>query len=1051
MQPILPKLKKGANCTLAAFNKFGDWDGRMDGEVYNLSESLLVDRIDPNYFDIDCIPSIWGRPILFEMALYDENHPLHSRILGEWRGFLAMLALRELRNLSNRLTASLIQLPNNNNARAGASDFLNALERLIPLGLLANDTTWYNLYVISFDKKPIGITSPNTLVCTAVDYSNRIKKDDLAWFNGRFLEDPIRHLVNNEKIALRSWLDQLERNINTPVDGRAFDHGKLNDLNGLINGFMNNLNVNLPANPVTLGNGMGMNIGLYQYIDRPIEAQPRSSNVMLTPRDGIPEPTILVVDRDIPNQWNVPGASVTVHDTITIATFPFNNPTGFANMLPNGFTLRADVRNDFFTDKLYLIDLGNAFPGSGYDCTIHHGNNQKTPILPVKSELLNYLSPDNLIERIRFESIPGGVRFHLILPLSGLGGQKDFEIEKEYSDSDIVSLTNVPVLEIWPDFIKLGWNIYYTYFFHQEGSFFAEPFVPNNKPEEHVINTKKIFKTPLFPEAIKCKSGDGKEAGLILLRPAQIINYNALVNWKVGVDFGTSGTTVYGFSDHPFTITFGNHLFQVTDSGTVRSKLFDDFIPSKDMKTPFLSIYHDFGRGFGNLSPLVDGHIYFLPDYRDFLATGTGIVTDLKWSNDPNIRIRTRAFLEQLCLQCSAEAASQGVNEIEWFFSYPAAFSAKDLGDFRTIWNYITNRCRQLTGITSVGPQEERESIAAAHYFANKANAPFATGMVCMDIGGGTSDISIWQNLNLLWHTSLRFAGRELFLDLIYHKPDFLMTFNVGNDILNLLRTLKRNGNLIAFYAQADAIIKDEGDKWLNNLVFYNAEDDVKKFKQIIAVGLSGLFYYIGLILNWLKSQGKYKEQMPDVYVGGNGSKIFDWLNVRDQKNTISNLFKSVLLRASNFSIDSKNFNVYLSKDPKHESAYGLVNRHLKLEGEEAFQNNNRVIAGEVFLENSIQNGWNEVVTAGRLSGGLEAVRDLPKLKDFLEAFNQYASSPISVISPINADEYLYNKVYQSLATVLGNFRGNDPGNIVVEPLFISELKALVKEMTARW
>ena len=45
--------------------------------------------------EIDSIPSMWARPLLFEMALYNDRHPVHTRILGEWRGLLAMLALKE--------------------------------------------------------------------------------------------------------------------------------------------------------------------------------------------------------------------------------------------------------------------------------------------------------------------------------------------------------------------------------------------------------------------------------------------------------------------------------------------------------------------------------------------------------------------------------------------------------------------------------------------------------------------------------------------------------------------------------------------------------------------------------------------------------------------------------------------------------------------------------------------------------------------------------------------------------------------------------------------
>ncbi len=1060
MQPLLPKLHNDERNTLSNFNQRGVWNRRNVSEIYNLSNSLLVDRIDLD--NIDSIPNIWARPILFEMALYDNNHLLHKHILGEWRGFLAMLALREIRGLSNRLGASHIQLPLDDNARASAPEFLNVLEKLIPMRLLANDTTWYNLYVILFDNQAIGMTSPTTLVCTATDYKDRIT--GVSWFEDGFLRDPISHLTHDEKVGLKSWLEQLKNDINTGE--RAINRNLWNSLLGLFNEFQKDLNVSFPTNPVSLGNNMGMNIGVFQYLDRPIKPDNRPSNVILRPRGGISRPSILVVDRSIANQWNVRPMEVVVYETTTLETFPYGNPGAFVT--PNNLILKHNVKNDFFTDKLYLLDQKDVFPGARDQYTVQHDDKAKIPILPIKSELLDYLSPDELTKRIRFEQSTDSIKVSLTLPLSGLSNNRDFRIEKEYNTigNDIVTLSNVPVVEVWPNFRREKWKIYYTYFEAQEKSFRVEPFAPNNTLERYDINTKTFFVNTSFPEAMICKSEENdQEIGLILLRLPEKITARAMTSLKIGVDFGTSGTTVYGYDNHAFPIKFADRLFKVTESGVNRANLYDNFLPTQDMETPFLSIYHDFGTFTQPpLKPLIEGHIYFLSDYRQFNAGRKDIVTDLKWSKDPNIRIRTKAFLEQLCLQCSAEAAVRGVDQIDWFFSYPAAFSTKDLSDFRTIWQSIVSSCENVTGIGIAGtaPNEEPESIVLAHYFANKMKAPLATGTVCIDIGGGTSDICIWQNLKLLWHASLRYAGRDLFLDLLYHKPNFLSIFGIDQVVLQRLQELKAIGNILAFYTQADALIKDEGDTWLNNLVNYNAENDVQKFKQIIAVGLSGLFYYIGLLLKYLKESDSYKEQMPNIYIGGNGSKIFDWLNAGhfSARSPINELFKKVLIKSSDFNlIKSSDFNVnnnvaFIEKslDPKQEAAYGLVHLNINLTCQVNFLNNNRVVAGENFYENGQEREWNEIISGDRMSKGLKPTEQPPCLKNFLVEFDNYARSPNSVIQPIDADiNLLVNSVYQDLAVVLANFGELDPSEIVVEPLFISELKALIKELTGRW
>ena len=60
---------------------------------------------------------MWARPLLFEMALCDTNHPLHERIRGEWRGLLALLALNEWYDF--RLSVAPIEFPEKEMAMTG--------------------------------------------------------------------------------------------------------------------------------------------------------------------------------------------------------------------------------------------------------------------------------------------------------------------------------------------------------------------------------------------------------------------------------------------------------------------------------------------------------------------------------------------------------------------------------------------------------------------------------------------------------------------------------------------------------------------------------------------------------------------------------------------------------------------------------------------------------------------------------------------------------------------------------------------------------------------
>ena len=71
------------------------------------------------------------------------------------------------------------------------------------------------------------------------------------------------------------------------------------------------------------------------------------------------------------------------------------------------------------------------------------------------------------------------------------------------------------------------------------------------------------------------------------------------------------------------------------------------------------------------IKPLLDGRIYFVDDPK----LPENVISNLKWSPEPIDRKRTQAYLEQICLQCAAEAAANSVSKINWRFSYPIAFS----------------------------------------------------------------------------------------------------------------------------------------------------------------------------------------------------------------------------------------------------------------------------------------------------------------------------------------------------------------------------------------
>ena len=154
--PILPSLRDDG--AVANFDEAGTWQRRNPAELERISQSLRVMNAGTADSEIDSIPNMWARPLLFEMALYDADHPLHKRILGEWRGLLAMLALKEWRDFP--LTVEPIEIPTEDDS--AAPEFLHALRKLLPIHTLHTEATWDRIHIILFKGKTIGLTSPTT-------------------------------------------------------------------------------------------------------------------------------------------------------------------------------------------------------------------------------------------------------------------------------------------------------------------------------------------------------------------------------------------------------------------------------------------------------------------------------------------------------------------------------------------------------------------------------------------------------------------------------------------------------------------------------------------------------------------------------------------------------------------------------------------------------------------------------------------------------------------------------------------------------------------------
>ncbi len=1125
MHPFLPKLKETTDPEkmrkLAGFDERGAWRVGSNIELSDLSDSLEIDSIDQDFIEVDSIPDIWARPLLFEMAFFDESHLLHSRVIAEWRGLLAMLALKEIRGLP--MDSQTITIPNPLKTEVQDEQelvdeihpFLKALSDLAPQHFIDEKSDWYQIYVLLFDGQPIGMTSPTTLVCTSVNYLNRIR--NVPWFDGRLLGDPKPYLNDYEKQSLISWLEHARTELNslgrpTTNDPKQVQDitQKRNDLTKRIDNYQDDLGRGQRVDEARLStSGLHLKHGIFTYIDKPIrpsDDDAYGSHVLLEPsRKPAPEKALLVIDKKIAADWNMVEQDVVVIGSTTLNSIPYSGLGKDQTMFGNRKLQGAEwVTPDmFFTEMIYFADREDAFPGSRQVLGMQNlsfENRLITPILPVQSWLLDYLSLDDLAKRFSFEKTNDGILARLRVRLRGpKGNGRDFDLTKEYriADNELHELESLPVLEIWPNFKAADWQAYYTYYSREftESTFYAAPLTPGAAMETQNPQNKDAFKhklpdggvfieckTPnrgkrlenirrlsVFPEAFQCfyEKPDTKRnrfdvvtAGLILLQ--QPVSKRQTEEWKIGIDFGTTGTNVYyeDGNQKPKPFQFDEHYFRVTNSiGDARDDTFlYRFVAGNNAVTPFLTLYQDFQIADPTeytLKPLLEGHIFFKNKITQFNVTDPDMHTNLKWGQTREDRKRTEAFLTQLCLQCAAEAVSKGAKDVEWRYSFPTAFSAGETRQFKGAWNIIVEECAKLTGLGSDKPIAKTESVASGQFFADNPTienvAPFGSTGVCLDIGGATSDLSVWHDYNLRWQSSIRFAGRDIMLNLFYANRALLAQFVQD-------KGLSTNAPEEDYYTHLDVLLKEQGGEWLRHLHSSAAEPMIIGFLQLIALSLSGITFYMGQVLGALSRDKdiSFPQVLPNVFVGGNGSRMFDWLaggsTKYDTDSPISRLFKAMLLAGSGFKTEESKFKICTSPNPKSEVAYGLVSTGAKFSGIDQLDSGG-VISGEDFIVNDKTQKWHTKLNADRLHQGVERPVELTQFTQFLRAFQERVKSPDyrDIIKPIRIDDSIHNVCSQALDKYLVAAKASETEEVHVEPLFIVILKHLIRIKTNEW
>ena len=269
------------------------------------------------------------------------------------------------------------------------------------------------------------------------------------------------------------------------------------------------------------------------------------------------------------------------------------------------------------------------------------------------------------------------------------------------------------------------------------------------------------------------------------------------------------------------------------------------------------------------------------------------ILTDLKWSNDPNNTKRIKNFIESLFIMLRTKVllcnGSLSQTKIVWF--YPISMVENRYNSFSDVWNrayekYFGGDKRNVIPMTeSVAPYE--------HYRSAEANVG---NIVTIDIGGGTTDIVLAKDGSVSNITSFHFAADSVFGDpyisnrssasvnkLLAQYENTIKAVLEDNSLSDLLEILEQHkksrvsSNIASFYFS----LKDN-----NEIVAKNLSDNVdfnnmllldSNYKIVFIIFYAAIIYHLARIM-----KAKSLEMPRHIAFSGNGSKVIRILTSSD-------------------------------------------------------------------------------------------------------------------------------------------------------------------------
>lgn len=709
---------------------------------------------------------------------------------------------------------------------------------------------------------------------------------------------------------------------------------------------------------------------------------------------------------------------------------------------------------------------------------------EKRYLWPYKETILGYIIPQDIMNYTMASSQSNQIKINLKLPLENNWAVRGFQ---EYRDDHDVVRTETPRLAVWPDFVVHNpektepEGIWGKYFYYKatvsDGEIDFRPFLPNGLIRSWKNRQWYMFKSPLLGFVGEVNNSHG-----LLLIKYQLTPPPTKL-WKVAIDLGSTNTGVFSLGVEKDGVGWSadsNAKIQLLETtpvvkqitecevGDITENFMGKFLTSRyGVFATKLIIPHpqDEDEDIPNDWLPREGFIFF-PSVIDVSSLMNELKYGLKWNTNPN-DYTLRTFLRCLLELTQAKALQEGARIVSVSYSYPSVFT-------RALITKHTNEWEGLVEYSSLTIEKKplMEAEAVGRYLQHVENAPIATSVVALDIGGGTTDIALWTSNKLVCQESVKMAasvfgryvhtetsGLKGWLTEILKSPPF----NIKDFKLTQKKIAYAPLLFNALLEKLDPILEDtqsDPPKRLDNLIETISTN--KKGQPLIAhiiFVFGALLYYVGLLARKLKMANSPKHY---IYFCGRGGRFINW--IPQSQDFVQDMFGSGLRGPqSGVPFNRPSTVIACSRMPKQEVGRGLL-AESALEGIDRQQSSGglavltppTVTVGE---EGFTGLKWDDNLNIDHLRNLKPPVPSydlLVEIKNFIESFVQGPSTNaaaklfgLELRPPPNFIDALEERLFGAAQGRIVYDLQHHPDEALLEPLFITEVKVLLETVAS--